>query len=141
MHIKFPYHKILVPATNGQRAKKSRLIPYINVRIFNEDKYLDVLALIDSGAEYCLFDGEIGEIIGLENIENDDKIDVLGIGQITKPFYLHDIEIEIGGHKFPCQGGFSYNYKGPPLLGQYGFFSLFKVIFNFQKEEIELVRK
>ncbi len=88
MHIKFPYHKILVPATNGQRAKKSRLIPYINVRIFNEDKYLDVLALIDSGAEYCLFDGEIGEIIGLENIENDDKIDVLGIGQITIPFYL-----------------------------------------------------
>lgn len=141
MRMKFPYHKILAPARNGKGAKKAQLTPYIKIGIFNKEKYTYTLALIDSGAQHCLFPAEIGEVIGLENIERGHKIDFVGIAQRAISFYLHNIEIEIGGHKFPCEVCFSRDYEGPPLLGQYGFFSLFKVIFNFQKEEIELVQK
>lgn len=143
MRIKFPYHKRAVPAKNGQRAQKSLLEPVIHIGIFNGERYLNCLAYIDSGSPNCLFPGEYAEIIGIENIESGQKRDFWGIGaeKAKIPFYSHNIEIEVGGYKFPCEGYFSRQYNGQALLGQYGFFSHFRVIFNFQKEEIELVWK
>jgi hypothetical protein len=139
MSIKFPYYREVI--VNGEGIGKSQLRAKIKIRIFNKKRYVDVLALIDSGADYCLFSGEIAEIIGIENIRDGHKLDFFGLEGRSISFYSNDIEIQVGNYKFPCEGYFSYKYKGPPLLGENGFFSVFKVIFDFQEEEIELVRK
>jgi len=137
MSIKLPYYKEVIIDSRGTR--KSQLRPKIKIRVFKKDRYVDVLALIDSGANYCLFPGEIGDIVGIDNIKGGNELDFFGLSGKPISFYLNNIEIQVSNYRFPCEGYFSYKYKGPPLLGENGFFSTFKVIFNFQKEEIELV--
>jgi hypothetical protein len=55
------------------------------------------LALVDSGADRCIFAGEIGELIGLA-VTAGARQSVSGVvaGQM-RPYYLHDVEIEVGG--------------------------------------------
>lgn len=139
MSIKLPYYREVL--RNSKGIIKSQLRPKIKIRIFNKKRHVNVLALIDSGADYCLFPKGIAEIIGIENIKDGHKLDFFGIKGKPISFYSNNIEIQVGNYKFSCEGYFSYKYKGPPLLGENGFFSIFKVIFDFQEEEIELERK
>jgi len=99
------------------------------------------LALVDSGADRCVFAGEIGELIGLDVTAGTERT-VSGVvaGQ-TRPYYLHDVEIEIGGWCRPVAIGFmpDLSPNGHGLLGQTGFFDLFSFVkFERPKGIIEL---
>ena len=99
------------------------------------------LALVDSGADRCIFAGEIGELIGLDVTTGAEHV-VSGVvaGQ-TRPYYLHDIEIEVGGWRRPAAVGFMPDLAphGHGLLGQTGFFDLFSFVkFERPKGTIEL---
>ena len=54
--------------------------------------------------------------------------------------YLHQVNLEIGGIQFKTDVGFSYDIsdRGYGIFGQKGFFDLFSVKFDLQKEEVEL---
>ena len=54
------------------------------------------LALVDSGADVCIFAGEVGELIGLDVFEGRRR-SVSGVvaGQ-TRPYYVYDVEMEVG---------------------------------------------
>lgn len=54
--------------------------------------------------------------------------------------YIHKVTLEIGGHEFITEVGFSYDISknGYGILGQKGFFDLLSVKFDLQKEDIEL---
>jgi hypothetical protein len=99
------------------------------------------LALIDSGADVCLFAAEIGELIGLDFAAGTEHV-VSGVvaGQL-RSYYLHDVEIEVGGWRKPAAVGFMYDLalSGHGLLGQTGFFDLFSFVkFERPKGTIEL---
>lgn len=97
-------------------------------------------ALIDSGADFCIFDAEIGENLGL-NIESGVQIDFGGIQEKGgAKAYLHQINLTLGGHNVKTLTGFSYDVAkhGFGILGQKGFFDVFSVKFDLIKEEIEL---
>jgi hypothetical protein len=98
-------------------------------------------ALVDSGADQCIFAGEIGELIGLD-VEAGSEHTVSGVvaGQ-TRPYYLHDVEIEVGGWRKPAAVGFMPDLapNGHGLLGQAGFFDLFSFVkFERPKGTVEL---
>jgi len=40
--------------------------PYLIVRLFNGERHKDVISLVDSGADVCLFHSGIGRMIGIE---------------------------------------------------------------------------
>jgi hypothetical protein len=63
------------------------------------------LALIDSGADVCVFAGEIGELIGLDVIAGRART-VSGVvaGQ-TRPYYVHNVELEVGSWCRPVAVG------------------------------------
>jgi hypothetical protein len=88
------------------------------------------LALVDSGADECIFAGEIGELIGLD-VSGGRKQTVSGVvaGQ-TRPYYVHEVEIEVGGWSRPAAIGFMPDLapNGHGLLGQTGFFDLFSFV-------------
>jgi hypothetical protein len=64
------------------------------------------LALVDSGADVSIFAGEIGELIGLDvSAGAEHAVSGVVAGQ-TRPYYLHDIEIEVGGWSRPTAVGF-----------------------------------
>jgi len=98
-------------------------------------------ALVDSGADQCIFSGEIGELIGLD-ITAGTEHTVSGVvaGQ-TRPYYMHDVEIEVGGRRRPATVGFMPDLapNGHGLLGQAGFFDLFSFVkFERPKGTVEL---
>ncbi len=116
------------------------LKPIIPVRIAHREESIDYAVLIDSGADFCIFDGEIGEHLGLD-VKSGRQERFGGIedsqGAIA---YLHEIILEIGGHEFSIIAGFSYDIAkhGFGILGQKGFFDKFVVKFDLPKEEIDL---
>ena len=86
----------------------------------------------------------MGEAIGLDVIKGK-KLEYFGIEGNKQSAYFHDISIELhGGIKFNAYVGFSYDFnKSMPygILSQKGFFNLFKVIFDYTSEDIEIREK
>jgi hypothetical protein len=117
--------------------------PIIPVIIRNPvtEQSVRYLALIDSGADQCIFAGEIGELIGLD-VTAGAKHTVSGVvaGE-TRPYYLHEVEIEVGGLRRSAAVGFMPDLatNGHGLLGQVGFFDVFSFVkFERPKGTIEL---
>jgi hypothetical protein len=129
--MKFPYRKYPSKPVEPYPTRKNILRPVIPIRLVHEDESCGYHALVDSGADYCIFHAEIGELIGL-NIKTGKKLHVSGIGGEKAGAYFHTIIMEVGGWKYKCYAGFSYKIETMPygILGQSGFFNLF--IVNFE---------
>jgi hypothetical protein len=115
------------------------LRPVIPIEISYKHLAVPYEALVDSGADFCIFSAQIGEILEID-IEKGEKFDVRGITGKSEPYYVHPVTINVGGwdHKIkagfmPNIGQFSYG-----VVGQNGFFDIFTVKFDLAKEEIEL---
>jgi hypothetical protein len=117
--------------------------PIIPIRVRNPvtEQSVRYLALVDSGADLCIFAGEIGELIGVDVISGTERrVSGVVAGQ-TRSYYLHDVEIEVGGYCRPAEVGFMPDLapNGHGLLGQAGFFDLFSFVkFERPKGIIEL---
>lgn len=96
--------------------------------------------LIDSGADFCIFDAGIGEYLGID-IKSGNELQFSGIQSLGgAKAYIHKVNLEIGGHQFKAEIGFSYDISrnGYGILGQKGFFDQFVVKFDLQKEDLEI---
>ena len=133
-YIKFPAEP---SAAFPRRFSASR--PVIPIRLIKGAKDIRYHAIIDSGADLCIFHAEIGELIGI-TLESGKLLQFSGISQQQLNAYFHNIKIDIGGYEFDCYAGFSRDIDKLPygLLGQTGFFSLFDVHFDYSKQRIEL---
>ncbi len=133
-YLKFPLDK------HSSFFGSSILKPIIPIELSVGKISIRYAALIDSGADFCIFDAEIGENLGL-NIESGIQVDFGGIQEKggAKAF-LHKVNLTFGVHNIEILTGFSYEVAkhGFGILGQKGFFDIFSVKFDFDKEEIEL---
>lgn len=140
--MKFKYFKFPLPESS-EFFGSAIVRPVIPVDITVGNATVGYAALIDSGADFCIFDGGLGEILGLD-VRSGEVIQFGGV-QVNTPSlsYLHEIIITVGGSKHKIMAGFSYDIAphGYGLLGQKGFFDLFIVRFDLLKEEIELKEK
>ena len=132
---KFYYTPVL------QRDKKGNDIyapkPLINLAInYKKNEPLAIWFLVDSGADYNLFPGYLGDLLNI-NVKKGEKRLASGIGGIQIESFFHEgIGIFVEGHKIETNGYFSYKQQ-IPLLGQNGFFDkCSKVLFNRREEEI-----
>lgn len=119
--------------------RSSVLRPKIHIALKSGNSTpIDTLALIDSGSDYCLSCADFGEAIGL-TIENEFDLSISGISLTPITFYFHDIKLIVGGWEKDCKMGFSRGFNfNFVVLGQSGFFDLYKVTFDYKKEVIEL---
>ena len=136
--MKFPYVKIRSEPTEVFPDRKVVLKPFIQIQLWNKEKTKNsrAWALIDSGADDCIFNAKLGEMIGL-NIMDAPKGKYRGIGKGFITAFFHNIFIEVGGWKRPCYAGFSYEIP-MSFLGQKGFFDLYRIEFDLLKATIEL---
>lgn len=140
--MKFRYHKLLLPQRSDYFGT-SLLKPIIPIKISVGEIEIKYAALIDSGADFCIFDAEIGEYLGLD-IKSGKKEEFGGIqerGGAT--VFLHNVILNVGGTEYKTMVGFSYDIAkhGFGILGQKGFFNIFITKFDLIKEEIELKRR
>lgn len=119
------------------------LKPIIPIKISRGDIVVKYAALIDSGADFCIFHSGIGEYLGL-NIKSGIEVGFGGIQNVGyAKAYLHKVNLEIGGIQFKVDVGFSYDIsdRGYGIFGQKGFFDKFIIKFDLMKEEIEIKEK
>jgi len=139
--MKFPYQKFPGPPILSHPDRKSVLRPTIPVCLVNKQsgEHANYIALIDSGADYCIFHASMGEVIGLD-VRSGKKMEYFGIAGVKQTAYFHEIVLSVGGWKFDCYVGFSYDFDQMPygVLGQDGFFDKFKIVLDHNKFEIEL---
>ena len=133
-YLKFPLpHRSLFFGT-------SILKPIIPIELAVGNKKLRYAALIDSGADFCILDGAVGEYLGLD-VRSGSKEVFGGIQERGgAEAFLHEITLNVGGWNYTTTVGFSYDIAqhGFGVLGQKGFFDIFVVKFDLIKEEIEL---
>lgn len=137
--MKFPYHKTLLYPESDYFGS-SLLKPIIPIEIAVGDKKIDYFALIDSGADFCIFDAAIGGYLGL-SIKSGRKLNFGGVQELKgSSAFLHEVVLRVGGIEKKIFLGFSYEIAkhGFGLLGQKGFFEIFIVKFDLAKREIEL---
>ena len=100
--MKFKYKKIL----------PGLIRPIIPVLLqYKQNNPISYEALVDSGADMCVFPAEIGELMGI-NIRTGHKGSLSGVIGKSGVVYYHSIEIEIGGNKTTISAGFSENQPG-----------------------------
>jgi len=142
INLKYDYRKFPAEPSKAFPRRFSAIRPVIPIRLIKGEKGVRYLAIIDSGADLCIFHAEIGELIGIA-VESGKLLQFSGIASQQLTAYFHDIKIEVGGYEFDCYAGFSRDLGNLPygLLGQVGFFNLFNIVFDYNKERIELISK
>lgn len=140
--MKFPYFKLSLPH-RSEFFGTSLLKPIIPIKISVGKKELRYAALIDSGADFCIFDAEIGTYLGIDVTQGRPEVfgGIQEKGGATA--FLHQVVINIGGWDYKTTVGFSSDIAkhGFGILGQKGFFDIFSIKFEYAKEEIELKEK
>jgi len=134
--MRFPYKKFKL--SDGTEILK----PIIPIGLLFNGKSIRYEALIDSGADFNIFNAEIGELLGI-NIRSGKEMKFSGIAGEPFPVYLHYLTLDIGGWQYEIETGFSYEISpyGFGILGQKGFFDLFRIRFILSKGVIELTQE
>ena len=137
--MKFKYFKFLLPAKSDFFGS-SILKPIVPIGLTIGNPPFDYSALIDSGADFSIFDAGIGEALNLD-VQSGKEISFGGIQDagVAKAF-LHEVTLLIGGWRYKTMVGFSYDIAkdGYGILGQKGFFDMFSIKFELVNEDIEL---
>lgn len=105
-------------------------LPFITFAIQNGQKWFAVEAYIDSGAVYSVFTPAVASRIGLEFRSGRRILIQVGDGGLI-PVFLHDLEVQVGQHRFVAPVGFSDRLGIRfGVLGRSGFFDRFRVCFD-----------
>lgn len=114
--------------------------PYLIVRLTHGTKHKDVISLVDSGADLCLFHSDIGKLIGID-IESGSELAFQGVSGTKATAYLHRVSLTVRGlSSISLDVGFTDSMAaGTGLLGQQGFFEQFQVNFQLGNNVFEVV--
>lgn len=140
--MKFPYRKLLLDPSSPYFGSFI-LKPVIPVTLMANDMTLRYAALMDSGADFCIFDAEIGEYLNIPVREGSREVFGGIQAQGASEAFLHDVIMNIGGRNYTVKIGFSYDIAphGFGILGQKGFFEIFRVSFDYSGREIEILER
>lgn len=136
--MKFRYTEI----QNHQDPERPFRRPYLIVRLVNGDRKKDVISLVDSGADVCLFHSDVGHMLGIE-IEEAPELAFRGISGAKEVAYIHRIDLVVRGlPAITLDVGFTSSMAvGTGLQGQRGFFEQFEICFQLEHKSFEVMPK
>jgi hypothetical protein len=98
-------------------------------------------ALVDSGADFCMFNGELLNILSPHlDLNTLEEIKVGGVGGTATGYVTH-LEIGVNDTFFSVPAVFSFEFSPDEfggLAGQLGFFDAFKIQFDRANQSIML---
>lgn len=132
--MKFKYRRINLkdPFSN----KKYILRPIIPVSLQHKDKAIHYEALIDSGADFCIFPIELANNLKIK-INPNRTIYFSGVGGQPLKGFIVKIRLRIGEINIFTKIVFVES-GSTRVLGQRGFFDHFDVKLSYQKQIIEI---
>lgn len=102
--------------------------PALSVGLIGPSGGEDLLAIIDTGATYSLFDGRRARSIGLE-LTAGKSLQLTGLSG-SLPARMHSVILEILGSRFHCEVAFSEQEIRRELLGRHDLFSRVRFAFR-----------
>ena len=131
----FDYRKIPNYLVPRQRWIKR---PMLQVTLFNGMKRQQVVCLVDSGADDCVFHSSLGRSLGID-LEGGEPKRYNGIAGSVEA-YIHRIEIQVQGfeERVNLLAGFTESAGVHAILGQAGFFENFRICFERYRWRIEV---
>lgn len=133
--MKYKYLTSLNRNPNGPHFKR----PMVDVEIFGLNTSIKTIALLDSGADYCLFNLEFAKAIGID-MDKCQKGQTMGVEGGSKDVYLTNIEIKIEHlEKIKIPVGFIDSHSVTGLLGQIGFFDKNRIKFERDHDTFEII--
>lgn len=135
MKLQFDYKKII----SASSKHGSFLRPIIPIELENKGARVRYEALVDSGADMNMFPWELAEILGYKKVDAIETKPFSGVVGKPADAYYFDVLLVVGGaDKNIVRCGFTdvISHYGHGFLGQGGFFSLYRVEFNYAKEVI-----
>lgn len=116
---------------------RNQYFPLVPLKIKFKRKFINTLALVDSGASISLFKPEIATQLGIE-VEKGKETLLEGIsGKIS--IYLHQVLLQVEKIKFLTTISFSEEYTASfNLIGRKDFFNHFSITFDERKRRIKL---
>ena len=119
----------------------SVLRPVIPITVRHGRKEIEYHVLVDSGADICVFNEEVGLALGMSVRRGIPKT-LFGVGGKSSVYYVHGVDIGVGGKFKDTEVAFMPNVAGHVMqygiVGQRGFFDRFIVSFDLLKGEIRL---
>ena len=97
--MKFPYKRFRIDPTPALPHRKFLFRPLIPIRLSYNNKSIGYEALLDSGADFCIFDAEIGEYLQIPVVEGKPEV-FGGIVGNTTTAYFHNVDICIQQFSF-----------------------------------------
>jgi hypothetical protein len=93
------------------------VLPAVPVGLFGPGGVDDTVALFDTGSSYCLFNGTRATTLGLNLMDGRP----IRIATLTGGFtaYLHEIVLEIEGHRLRVEAAFSSGPVRREVLGRH----------------------
>lgn len=130
-------YKYTAVPTNDPKAPWLRQ-PLIEVKIFGETQSADILGLIDSGADICLFHIDIAKGLGID-LTNAEVQRVSGIDGTPQEMRMAWVPIQVERQdRIVVRAGFIDSPGVRILLGQNGFFDCYKIRFHRAKGFFEI---
>ncbi|MBI4309120.1 MAG: hypothetical protein HY591_02190 [Candidatus Omnitrophica bacterium] len=140
-----PYKDLVIPA-RGSFARRIISRPMVHTVLSYQKSDLDFSfpAIVDSGADYCVFPASYGELLGLD-IYKGPHLQSGGLGG-GDTLYFHKITVKVilGSEpvQFDCEAGFSRKMDRAAIgfLGRHGFFELFEEVTFYQRQKRFVLR-
>src|SRR5258707_4567091 len=93
-----------------QTSGSSRLPrPFIPLALRHKDRTVKIKALVDSGADFCMFDGELTYMLDID-VTKLEKINVNGVAGAATGYVAH-IEIGVENQFFPIPAVLSFDFS------------------------------
>lgn len=112
--------------------------PIIDIIVKSNEKFAIYPVLIDSGADYCIFNVELAHSFGI-NLSKA-TVNLSGVGKNRVSGKWAEIEIRIANKNYRARVLFAeISQFSHGILGQNGFFDHFDINFSLNKQTIEVM--
>lgn len=125
------YAEIQAPATPAFPTGHLVRRPVLSLALQNGTNRLSCYAIVDSGADHCVFPRSFMQPLGLDPLAA--PVDMTsGVGSTNVPTHFANVTLDFGVTQFSVYAGFTTGMDalGMGLLGQAGFFERFKIVFD-----------
>lgn|SRR3989338_7390726 len=112
------------------------LRPIADVTLEANNRRVEVVMYIDSGADITMIPLEVGKVLGFKQNPKDEILEIRGVSGSGVPYILKTAEIILNGEKFKIRLAWALTEEVPLLLGRMDIFSKFKITFEEEKETI-----